>query len=932
MLLRNPHTPLRVAVALALSVLTLSACSGNSQQALLSKARQEIAAGKNRAALVDLRSLVKQHPKDAQGRLLLGSLLFKLGDPGAAAAQLQQASQLGDIPISARFQLVQSLIQIGNLDNATKALDAIKTTAPSQKAEQIAFQGEIALSKKETAKAAKAFAAALAKNPHSARALVGQSMIALMASKPHLALQKADMAIQIAPKDATAWLAKGYAAFAQHEIQNASTYIEQALKYGPPDLSPGQIFLARGRLAQTELALGQRDQALRNVNAMLAQSPKQPYPNYLRGLIAYENKHYANAAQYLQTSLNSDPYNVQALTLLASAEAQQGQDVLAMNHLSGALAQDPQNPQARQLMAALQLKSGEDERAIQTLLGDKTGSANAGEILSLFTSPDAAIKTLSAIRAQNHGGTHGDAVKLALAQALLMSAKQQQALSVLNEISGGGDTQLNQLRLKAAAYLQAHQTAKAIDVAHQISSDDPQNATALTLAAVIYAAANEDNLARSTLQKAHALKPDDTQVTTLLASLALKHGHVEKAEGYYRSALQHDPKNLIAIMSLARISAIRGDSRAALGWLEKAKTDHPKAPEPLVALAQYHLAIKQPSNALNDIQQAVALVPGNPAILTLLAKTQLANGAKDAALETFRNVAKLDPSNPYYGMNLAAMQTLLKNMKGAQSTLESITSKHPDYYPAFRALAMTQWRNGEKKAAFATATKVDQGEQGHIQSAVLTGDLDLLNKDYTAALQQYRIAYSQLPSRDIVLRIYTAESAGHIGHPGNTLLDWLHTHPDDATLRNVLALYYLNSGNLKDSEIQYRLVAKQMPNNPLVLNNLAWIVSQNNLTKSLPYAEKAHNLLPENPAIADTLGWILVHNGKADAGLPLLKLAAEKKPDLGDVQYHYAAALSQTGHEHQSVSVLQKVLGTKNTFKERSEAEKLLQRLLKSTD
>lgn len=923
---RTPSNSLIIAVSV-ITIMMLTACSGPSAEAQLAKARQEIKSKNDRAALINLRNLVKQHPKNAQGRLLLGSLLFKLGDPGTAASQLQQANLLKPIPIDAQFQLVQSLIQIGKLDNAAKVLDAMKVSEPAHKAESMAFEGEIALGKKQTKMASKSFAAALTLNPHSTKALVGQAIIALIASKPDLALQEADAAIQVSPNSATAWMVKGDAAFAQHEVQNAATYLERALKYGQPGLSPSQIFLTRGHLAQAELALGQRDKALSNVDAMLSQSPKNPFPNYLRGLIDYENKNYASAAQYVQTALNFDPYNVNALTLLASAEAKQGQDVLAMNHLAGALAQDPQNLFAKRLMASLQLKSGEDERAMQTIVGNGGSHASTNEILSLFSSPDAAVKTLTAMQARHKSNSSSDTIKLALAQALIIGAKQQQALSVLEEIKGNGVTRLNQLRLKAAAYLRAKEPLKAIGVAREIASEDARDVKALTLSALIYVTTNEDAQAKAVLKRAHLLKPSDVTVNAMLATFALKEGRIDEASSDFQAVLKQDPKNLNAMLSLARINAIRGKSTDSLKWLERAKIYHPKSPIPLLALAQYHLAVQQPAPALDDMQQAVSLVPGNPKVLTLLAKTQLVNGEKNTSLRTFQSVAKLDPNNPVYGMNLAAMETLLNHSKAAQTTLESVAEKHPDYYPAFRALAVTQWRNGDKRGAYATAAKIGHGNHGKLQREILIGDLDFLNKKYAAALNNYQLVYAKVPSSALTLRIYKAETTGHLGNPDDALLSWLQTHPRDVSLRNLLAMDYLKKNKLKDSETQFRLVLKLMPNNPAILNNLAWIVSKSNSKQALLYAEKAYKIAPKVPQIADTLGWILIQLKESSQALPLLKQAAQALPNSASIQYHYSVALADNHLRTDALRNLKNTLAKFPSFHGRTEAKALYKKL-----
>ena len=44
------------------------------------------------------------------------------------------------------------------------------------------------------------------------------------------------------------------------------------------------------------------------------------------------------------------------------------------------------------------------------------------------------------------------------------------------------------------------------------------------------------------------------------------------------------------------------------------------------------------------------------------------------------------------------------------------------------------------------------------------------------------------------------------------------------------------------------------PDNPLVLNNLAWVAHELKQPNALEYAERANEMAPDNPAIMDTLG------------------------------------------------------------------------------
>ena len=78
------------------------------------------------------------------------------------------------------------------------------------------------------------------------------------------------------------------------------------------------------------------------------------------------------------------------------------------------------------------------------------------------------------------------------------------------------------------------------------------------------------------------------------------------------------------------------------------------------------------------------------------------------------------------------------------------------------------------------------------------------------------------------------------------------------SLHFMLAQLYETAGEYDKAIERYRKLQQIAPDNPLVLNNLAYAlaVRKNNPQEALPLAEKAHELVKGNPNIADTLGWI----------------------------------------------------------------------------
>jgi predicted Zn-dependent protease len=117
------------------------------------------------------------------------------------------------------------------------------------------------------------------------------------------------------------------------------------------------------------------------------------------------------------------------------------------------------------------------------------------------------------------------------------------------------------------------------------------------------------------------------------------------------------------------------------------------------------------------------------------------------------------------------------------------------------------------------------------------------------------------------------------------------------------------------------------PNNPVVLNNLAWLYHRSKDSRALDFAERAHSLAPRSPAIMDTLGYILVTGGDAKRGVPLLKEAYDSSQKMPEIGYHLAAGLAKSGQSAEARTVLQEVMADQRTFDDKAEAKKLLDSL-----
>jgi tetratricopeptide (TPR) repeat protein len=102
----------------------------------------------------------------------------------------------------------------------------------------------------------------------------------------------------------------------------------------------------------------------------------------------------------------------------------------------------------------------------------------------------------------------------------------------------------------------------------------------------------------------------------------------------------------------------------------------------------------------------------------------------------------------------------------------------------------------------------------------------------------------------------------------------------DASIANNLALAYEGAGILDRAEKYYRQALSLEPENPLRMNNLAWLLidKDRNIAEGMKLIDTALELKPDEYYMVDTKGWGLYKQGKYQEALELLEKAWNLKP------------------------------------------------------
>jgi Flp pilus assembly protein TadD len=163
----------------------------------------------------------------------------------------------------------------------------------------------------------------------------------------------------------------------------------------------------------------------------------------------------------------------------------------------------------------------------------------------------------------------------------------------------------------------------------------------------------------------------------------------------------------------------------------------------------------------------------------------------------------------------------------------------------------------------------------------------------------------------------------------NSLEKARQAQPDNASIMTTLAALYDMQSKPDVARKYYEQSIKADPNNAFALNNLAYLLSEQNgdLNQALTYAERAKQRLPGHPEVNDTLGWIYIKKNLTDNAIETYRTLVVQSPQNPTYHYHYAMALMQKGDRETARKECQLALADKPTQQELNQIHLLMAKL-----
>lgn len=916
-------------VASFLCIAALTACNKmKTADELLAEARQYQQNGDHKAAIIQLKNAIQKNPDLIETRYFLGAIYNEIGDAQSAEKELRKAMSLGMDHAKVMPDICKALIVQGKyqsvLDETRPMPEPDSNSVADAYISVLRANSYFALGKTRESK--NIFERILKQQPDNPDALIGLAKHALLDKDNKSATRYAEQATERNPKNIDAWLFMGDLLRSQGLIEPALNAYDRVLHIKPDNIS-ANIAKAYLHISQKEFAA-----AKLNIEAARKTDPAHIIVYYAQGLLDYNMGNYSSARDALQQVLRVAPGHMPSLLLAGAVQFALGSMPQAEQHLKQYLEKNPDNLYARKLLATTFLKSDQADKALAVLKPALIEDQQDARLLAIagdcFMQKKEFVKATEYFERASLLAPEAAHIHTSLGLSKLAQGDNSRAMSELEQAVSLDQSSPQAGLILAITQLRLKQYDKALMTVQALEKAQADNPLLQNLKGGIYRAQKDIAGARASFNKALALQPAFVPAAENLAQLEMQENQPELAKKHYMDILLHDKKSIQAMMGLARLAQSQGKDGEATNWLEHANKENPDSLTVAMKLAVNYLQRGEKSKALTLVKNFQAINPGNTDLLQLLAQAQLANNMQAAALETLHKLSLMMPESAVVQLDIGKVHLSMNNFQAATEALKKSLLLRPDFVDALVAQVALELRQSNYSRALLIAREIQKKNQKSALGYVVEADVLMAQKKTTAAIAAYELALALNKNGSIVVKLHGAlKQAGKGQEADSRLLLWLKDYPADHAVRMYLASTYLAEKKNRDAIEQFQILLQQNPNNPALLNNLAWAYHQENDMRALEYAEKAYINAANSPAVLDTMGWILAEQGDIRRGLPLLQKAVSLAPEAADIRYHLAQGLVRAGDKAAARKELEKLLESGKTFSDYSAVKDLLKQL-----
>jgi putative PEP-CTERM system TPR-repeat lipoprotein len=889
---------------------------------LLEDADTATKAGNMNLALIHLKNAVRLAPKSGEARARLGILILQSGQAVAAERELRQArtdKAPADLVVP---PLLRAMIQRKEMKELLAEFPEPPQSSQEKSAADIF--------------AARAIALQTLGRPQEARSAMNRSLnlrrdagnlivSANLAQQQHdlsLAQNNTDEALKLSPAYEGAWISTVVLARESGDPKKALASTDEFIRRVPTSMI--------AKILRIELLLDAKDdaKAKQETDALLKQSPNLAYGHYFRGVLMARAKDPKGGWRELQNLapefVQSEP---QIAMMVAGVAVASGNSDTGAGILTKLVANLPENRDARLQLAAIRLSLNAPQASVDALAPLKASNDPVvhGVLAQAYLRLRRYSDAVASLEIANSSPNTNTLLKRQLALSQLQVGDQAEAIKGLQDLNQRDPGNTDVAGPLVAALTSAARWNEALDVVNSMAKRDPKSALPAFYRGQIFVA--QGKLQESAVEFGSAIATDPKFLPALYfrADVSVARGKADDAKKDLQSILTQNPTEVLAYIKLIQMALDNGRDQEALALIDRAIKAAPADPSPRLALADYQFVHGKQQDAQATVAAILLVSKNNPEALALQGQIQFSKGETAEAIKTFRTLAAGNGSAATYGL-LAKALYATKDPTGAEDAAKRAVDLSPDSTQVRLDLINIQIANGKGDAALATAQTYAGAYPGPQADILLAETLIGLKrpKDAEALLDK---SLASKPDGRVVLRLTQLElSTGNPKKGISTISGWVAKHPEDFGMDREYASALMNTGDLAGARREYEKLVKLHPEDPIVLNNLGYLLQKDDPNRALTLVTLAEQVAPRSPQIADTLGWIKYQRKDHQGALPLLERAHSRDANSPAIAYHLALALDATGKRAEAKTLLQATLAKNPKFEGSDDAKQTLAR------
>ena len=817
--------------------------------------------GQYRASLIEMRNAIQADSDNIDYVVRYAELLTTVGSPNQAEELLKQRKDQIDL---IRLPLTEALLRQGKYISALEYINGWK----QNEAEQSEFDRLTALQSYLSGDQNAAFKAYRALSAKQDTPLeTKQEFIALLlqSGQSSEAKQWTDQLLVDYPADPVLLYYDARVAYQSNNLEYAENQLTEALI----------------NLKKTDMLLDERLQVLELLSTVLTELGRSSEALVYSKLIREANPDAFLAKQQYKDAL---------------AAASTGDLTTAKAAFEDILNQFPNNQQAALLLGLINIEEGELE----------TGEALLSENI------DAEIAPVTIIRAT------------ALAQA--EQGKPDEALAVLEKAILARPDDITLLSLYGVISLNNGQTQQGLQSISKALQLDPNRTRLHLLLAQYYVDQDRPDMALGYLRKAYKQNVQDWPTTGFYLTLLIREGETAEAGTVRNEIVNTYPDDTSALWIISMADYQLGNRQSSISQLVKLHKALPESINVINALAKLYQQENKYELAAGMWLKAIEVNPGNPTFVKSLVTNKLNTINTEELTDWLLKEAKRNPeiglplsaaavellvsqkrlaeakavAKPYLNLEQPQAKTIDANikrgdalqaaeaqdwklaLKNAQEALEVI----PNNVSLIMLVAQVQLRQDDVAGAIKT---IDEAQQKKPNNARLINERTkiLANYESPKAAFDYMTPFWDRSPNGALAQVYlglvntVAPDKMEI-----TLNNLLENEPNNPGALTTLAGISMSKGDNTKAISLYEQAIKENANLVPALNNLAWLLKEQDINKALTYAKRGADLAPNSASVLDTYGWLLHLAGNDQDAIKVLDQALAIEPDNGEIKAH----------------------------------------------